>query len=126
MVEIAAGAGKRADDGLGGGGALSDLEKKFAAAEARLEAKLAKEIIKVKRSLATRLGRGVAWTVGGLVTLRGGVVSGVRVVSRATDDFDRRVGKEVVKIWRMQPGGGWSWPRLASTCGISRLRPMGW
>lgn len=58
----------------------------------------------VKRSLATRIGRGVAWTIGGILAL---VL--ILVMSAAwyttTDDFQHRVQKEVVKVLEDATGG---------------------
>ena len=48
---------------------MSDLEKKIAEKKEQLEAKVASGVAKVKRSLAARMGRGMAWTVIGFVIL---------------------------------------------------------
>ena len=59
---------------------MSDLEKKLQEKKEQLEAKVAGEIAMVKRSLATRMGRAVGWTVIGFVVLVAGVVWDVCVV----------------------------------------------
>ena len=58
----------------------------------------------VKRSLATRIGRGVAWTIGGVVALVLIVVTAAAWYT-TTDDFQRRVGREVVKVLEDATGG---------------------
>ncbi len=83
---------------------MSDLEKKLTEKKEHLEAKVAGEIAKVKRSLATRMGRAVAWCVIGSVVLVM-VLSGTFAWYSTTDDFNRRVGKEVVKVLEDATGG---------------------
>ncbi len=83
---------------------MSDLEKKFAEKKEHLEAKVAGEIAKVKRSLATRMGHVVSWCVAGFVILVG-VLFGAFAWYSTTDDFNRRVGKEVVKVLEDATGG---------------------
>jgi translocation and assembly module TamB len=83
---------------------VSDLEKKLTEKKEHLEAKVAGEIAKVKRSLATRMGRAVAWCVIGLVVLVM-VLFGTFAWYSTTDDFNRRVGKEVVKVLEDATGG---------------------
>ena len=83
---------------------MSDLEKKLTEKKEHLEAKVAGEIAKVKRSLATRMGRAVAWCVIGLVVLVM-VLFGTFAWYSTTDDFNRRVGKEVVKVLENATGG---------------------
>jgi translocation and assembly module TamB len=83
---------------------VSDLEKKLTEKKEHLEAKVAGEIAKVKRSLATRMGRAVAWCVIGLVVLVM-VLSGTFAWYSTTDDFNRRVSKEVVKVLEDATGG---------------------
>ena len=83
---------------------MSDLEKKLTEKKEHLEAKVAGEIAKVKRSLATRMGRAVAWCVIGLVVLVM-VLFGTFAWYSTTDDFNRRVGKEVVKVLEDATGG---------------------
>ena len=46
---------------------MSDLENKLAEKKELLKEKVGEEVAKVKRSLATRMGRGVAWCVIGFV-----------------------------------------------------------
>ena len=83
---------------------MSDLEKKLAAKKERLEAKLAEEVAKVKRSLATRVGRGVAWCCLGLVALVVVLFLGFAWYT-TTPDFERRVNKAVVKVLEDATGG---------------------
>ncbi len=83
---------------------MSDLEKKLTEKKEHLEAKVAGEIAKVKRSLATRMGRAVAWCVIGLVVLVM-VLFGTFAWYSTTDDFNRRVGREVVKVLENATGG---------------------
>ncbi len=83
---------------------MSDLEKKLTEKKEHLEAKVAGEIAKVKRSLATRMGRAVAWCVIGLVVLVM-VLFGTFAWYSTTDDFNRRVGNEVVKVLEDATGG---------------------
>jgi translocation and assembly module TamB len=83
---------------------VSDLEKKLTEKKEHLEAKVAGEIARVKRSLATRMGRAVAWCVIGSVVLVM-VLSGTFAWYSTTDDFNRRVGKEVVKVLEDATGG---------------------
>ena len=83
---------------------MSDLEKRLAEKGQRLEAKVAGEVAKVRRSLATRMGRGLAGAVAGAMLL---LVVGVGVFAwySTTGDFDRRVGGEVVKVLADATGG---------------------
>jgi translocation and assembly module TamB len=83
---------------------VSDLEKKLAEKKDLLKEKVGGEIAKVKRSLATRMGRAVAWTVIGLVVLVA-VLFGTFAWYSTTEDFNRRVGKEVVKVLEDATGG---------------------
>ena len=83
---------------------MSDLEKKLTEKKEQLEAKVAGEIAKVKRSLATRMGRALAWCVIASVVLVM-VLSGTFAWYSTTDDFNRRVGKEVVKVLEDATGG---------------------
>jgi translocation and assembly module TamB len=83
---------------------MSDLEKKIAEKKEQLEAKVASGVAKVKRSLAARMGRGMAWTVIGFVILVMVVFGGLWWYS-TTDDFNRRVGNEVVKVLEDSTGG---------------------
>jgi len=83
---------------------LSDLEKKLAEKAHRLEAKVVEEIAIVKRSLATRMGRALLWCVAGLLALIG-LLFGTFAWYSTTDDFNRRVGKEVVKVLEDATGG---------------------
>ena len=79
---------------------MSDIEKKLSEKGERVDA----EIAKVKRSLSTRLGRAIMWTLTGLLLL-----AAVLFVAFAwyttTADFDRRVGGEVVKVLEDATGG---------------------
>jgi translocation and assembly module TamB len=83
---------------------VSDLENRFNEKKDRLEAKVAGEIAKVKRSLALRMGMWLGWAVGGLLVLVL-VLFGTFACYSKTDDFNRRVGKEVVKVLEDATGG---------------------
>jgi len=83
---------------------LSDLEKKLEEKKEVLKEKVGGEIAKVKRSLATRMGRAVAWCVIGVVILVM-VLVGTFAWYSTTDDFSRRVGGEVVKVLGDATGG---------------------
>ena len=83
---------------------MSDLENKLAQKKELLKEEVGEEIAKVKRSLATRVGRGVAWCVIGFVILVM-VLAGTFAWYSTTDDFNRRVGKEVVKVLEDATGG---------------------
>ena len=83
---------------------MSDLEKKLTEKKELLKEKVGGEIAKVKRSLATRMGRAVGWTVIGFVVLVA-VLFGTFAWYSTTDDFNRRVGKEVVKVLEDATGG---------------------
>ncbi len=83
---------------------MSDLDKKLAEKKEQLEAKVAVRVAKVKRSLATRMGRALAWTVGGLLLLVV-VLFGLFAWYSTTADFDRRVGGGVVKVLEDATGG---------------------
>lgn len=90
---------------------MKDLDKKLAAKKEQLEAKkevleakLAGQVARVKRSLATRVGRAVAGTVIGLVALLALLFLAFAWYS-TTPDFDHRVKKEVVKVLEDATGG---------------------
>jgi translocation and assembly module TamB len=83
---------------------VSDLEKKLTEKKEQLEAKVAVQVAKVQRSLATRMGRAVGWTVIAVVVLVA-VLFGTFAWYSTTDDFNRRVGAEVVKILEDATGG---------------------
>src|ERR1700735_3909331 len=83
---------------------MSDLEKKFTEKKERLEAKVTDEIAKVNRSLATRMGRAFLWTVIGLLIVVSTLFAAVAWYS-TTDNFDRRVRGEVVKVLENATGG---------------------
>jgi translocation and assembly module TamB len=59
---------------------------------------------KLKRGIAARIGRGVAWTVGGVLLLVVAVGAGLAWYT-TTPDFQRRVGKEVVSVLEDATGG---------------------
>ena len=83
---------------------MSDLENKLAEKKDLLKEKVDIEVAKVKRSLATRMGRAFLWCVlVGIVLLA--VLFGTFAWYSTTDDFDRRVGKEVVKVLEDATGG---------------------
>ena len=75
---------------------MSDLEKKVHETKERIEEKVAGQVAKVKRSLATRMGRAVALTIVGFVILVA-VLFFTFAWYSTTDDFNRRVGNAVVK-----------------------------
>ena len=83
---------------------MSDLEKKLTEKKEQLEAKVADQVAKVQRSLATRMGRAVGWTVIGVVVLVA-VLFGTFAWYSTTNDFNRRVGAEVVKVLEDATGG---------------------
>ncbi len=83
---------------------MSDLEKKLTEKKEQIKEKVGGEIAKLKRSLATRMGRAVAWCLICLVILVM-VLFGTFAWYSKTDDFNRRVGREVVKILEDATGG---------------------
>src|SRR5271154_6209170 len=83
---------------------MSDLEKKFEEKKEEIEASVAGEIAKVKRSLAKRMLTWIGWTVAALLVLVL-VLFGVFAWYSKTADFNRRVGKEVVKVLEDATGG---------------------
>jgi translocation and assembly module TamB len=83
---------------------VSDLENKLTEKKELLKEKVGGEIAKVRRSLATRMGRAVGWCVIGFVVLVA-VLFGTFAWYSTTDDFNRRVGKEVVKVLEDATGG---------------------
>ncbi len=83
---------------------MSDLEKKFEEKKEEVEASIAGEVAKVKRSLAKRMLLWIGWTVAVLLVLVL-VLFGLFAWYSKTDDFNRRVGKEVVKVLEDATGG---------------------
>jgi len=83
---------------------VSDLEKRLTEKKEQLGAKVAVQVAKVQRSLATRMGRAVGWTVIAVVVLVA-VLFGTFAWYSTTDDFNRRVGAEVVKVLEDATGG---------------------
>jgi translocation and assembly module TamB len=83
---------------------VSDLQNKLTEKKEILKERVGGEIAKVKRSLATRMGRGVAWTLIGLVALVAVLFVAFAWYSR-TDDFNRRVGRKVVQVLEDATGG---------------------
>jgi translocation and assembly module TamB len=83
---------------------VSDLERELAARKERLEAKLAAEVSKVKRSLGGRLGRGLAWGVIGLVVVLMVLFAALSWYS-TTEDFNRRVRVKLVTVLEDATGG---------------------
>ena len=83
---------------------MSDFEKKIHDKKDQIEAKVVGEIAKVKRSLATRVGRAVAWTVIGFVILVM-VLCGTFAWYTTTDDFSQRLRREVVTVLEDATGG---------------------
>jgi translocation and assembly module TamB len=79
---------------------VSDLEQKIQEKKELLQEKVAT----VKRSLATRMGRAVAWTLIGLVVLVA-VLFGTFAWYSTTEDFNRRVGRKVVSVLEDATGG---------------------
>ena len=83
---------------------MSDLQNKLTEKKEILKEKVGGKIAKVKRSLATRMGRAVGWTVIGFVVLVA-VLFGAFAWYSTTDDFNRRVGKQVVQVLEDATGG---------------------
>ncbi len=83
---------------------MSDLEKELARRKERLEAKIATEVIKVKRSLGGRMGRGLAWLLGGVLGLVAGLFA-VFAWYSTTANFDGHVRSEVVRVLGDATGG---------------------
>ncbi len=83
---------------------MSDLEKKLTEKKDELEAKVTGEIAKVQRSFAMRMGLWMAWFFAGLVVLAA-LVFVTFVWYSKTNDFNRRVGREVVKVLEDATGG---------------------
>ena len=83
---------------------MSDLERKLAEKKERLEAKLTEEVAKVKRSLATRIGRATAWTVLAVVAFVVALFLAFAWYS-TTSDFEHRVNAEIVKVLEDATGG---------------------
>ena len=83
---------------------MSDLENKLTEKKDLLKEKVDVKIAKVKRSLATRMGRAFLWCVlVGIVLVA--VLFGSFAWYSTTEDFNRRVGKEVVKVLEDATGG---------------------
>jgi translocation and assembly module TamB len=83
---------------------VSDLERELAARKERLEAKVAAEVSRVKRSLSGRVGRWLAWGVGVVFVLILLLLATFAWYT-TTADFDRRVRGEVVKVLEDATGG---------------------
>src|SRR5271170_952088 len=83
---------------------MSDLEKKLTEKKDELEAKVTGEIAKLERSFAKRMGLWLAWFFAILVVLAS-LVFVTFVWYSKTNDFNRRVGKEVVKVLEDATGG---------------------
>jgi translocation and assembly module TamB len=83
---------------------MSDLEKKLTERKDLLKEKVGGEIAKVKRSLATRMGRAFLWCVLVAILLVA-VLFGTFAWYSKTEDFNRRVGNEVVKVLEDATGG---------------------
>jgi len=83
---------------------MSDLEKRLTEEKGKLEDKVEGEIVKVKRSFAKRMGLWMAWFFACLIVLAVAVFA-VFVWYSRTDDFNRRVGKEVVNVLEDATGG---------------------
>src|SRR6202044_1947147 len=83
---------------------MSDLEKRLTEEKGKLEDKVEGEIVKVKRSFAKRMGLLMAWFFACLIVLAVAVFA-VFVWYSRTDDFNRRVGKEVVNVLEDATGG---------------------
>jgi translocation and assembly module TamB len=83
---------------------VSDLEKKLTEKKDLLKEKVGDEIDKVNRSLATRMGRALLWCVIAAIVLVA-VLFGAFAWYSTTDDFNRRVSKEVVKVLENATGG---------------------
>lgn len=80
------------------------IEERITRVEERIQR--AEETVKrrVKRSLATRIGRGIAWSVLSLILLVIAAIMGLAWYT-TTDDFQHRVRKEVVKVLEDATGG---------------------
>jgi translocation and assembly module TamB len=83
---------------------VTEFGKRLRDKEEKIEARVAGEVAKVKRSLATRIGLWFAWFMGIMLVLAL-LLFGLFVSYSKTDDFDRRVSKEVVKILGDATGG---------------------
>ena len=83
---------------------MSDLERKLAEKKERLEEKVAGGVERVKRSLASQIGRVVLWTMLGAVTLAVVLFLAFAWYS-TTEDFEHRVNAEVVKVLEDATGG---------------------
>ncbi|WP_158790190.1 translocation/assembly module TamB domain-containing protein [Granulicella sp. L60] len=83
---------------------MSDLEKRLEQKKDELEARVAGKVAKVKRSLATRMGRAFLWTVGAVLLLLA-ILFGMFAWYSTTTDFDRRVSAELVKVLGDATGG---------------------
>jgi translocation and assembly module TamB len=70
----------------------------------KLEEGLHRLETKVKRSLATRVGRAFAWTLAGVLLLVVVLLASLAWYT-TTDDFQRRVGKQVVTVLEDATGG---------------------
>ncbi len=81
-----------------------ELKRELAARKERLEAKVTEKVAEVKRSLGTRIGRGMMWSVGGLL-LALALLFGVFAWYTGTPDFERRVKNELVKVLEDATGG---------------------
>ena len=83
---------------------MSDLEKKLHDEKDKFEAKVADEVAKVERSLAKVMLIWIGWSMAGLLVLLL-VLFGLFAWYSKTEDFNRRVGKEVVKVLEDATGG---------------------
>ncbi len=83
---------------------MSDPEKNLAQRKDRLEAKIAGEVAKMRRSLGGRMGRGLAWMVGGVLVVLAGLFAAFAWYS-TTPSFEGHVRSEVVKVLGDATGG---------------------
>lgn len=89
----------------------SRLEKRLEAKRRQIESKLGEtkeriehELVKVKRSIMSRITRGVLWTLGGALLFLV-VLFGVFAWYTTTADFEQRVRAQVVKVLTDATGG---------------------
>ncbi len=87
----------RKDESLKPEGRIHRAEERFHEVEESVKRQ-------VKRSLATRIGRGIAWTILSLILLLIAGIAGLAWYT-TTDDFQQRVRKEVVRVLEDATGG---------------------
>jgi translocation and assembly module TamB len=83
------------------------IEEKRRQIETRLDAtkgQIEQNLVKVKRSIAARITRGMLWTLGGILLLLL-VLFGVFAWYTTTQDFERRVNSQLVQVLEDATGG---------------------